>query len=78
LNDSSDHQDHDPTDRPGDSPLVCHCMIVDEATIRRAIASGARTLEAVQDETYASTGCGTCRYDIERLLAEAGYPPEDR
>jgi len=48
-------------------------MVVEADTIRAAIKSGAHTIEAVQDETYASTGCGTCRYDIQGLLRDAGH-----
>ena len=34
-------------------------------------------LEAIQDETYASTGCGTCRFEVQQLLAAAGHPCPD-
>lgn len=59
------------------SPLVCHCMMVEEDKIRAAIEAGAHTIEAVQDETYASTGCGTCRYEVQALLREAGHETPD-
>ncbi len=58
-----------------DSPLVCFCMIVDEATIRRAIDAGAHSVEELQNATYACTGCGTCRYDLMRLLDDRAQPP---
>lgn len=53
-----------------DSELVCYCMRVREATLRRAIAAGVRSVEALGDLTRAGTGCGTCRSDLIRLLRE--------
>ncbi|MBI3543109.1 MAG: (2Fe-2S)-binding protein [Deltaproteobacteria bacterium] len=50
--------------------LVCFCHGVLEAEIRRAIAEGARTVADVQAKTRASTGCGGCQPEVERLLAE--------
>ena len=76
----SEHESPDQPTSPGpdDNPVVCHCMVIEEATIKAAIQAGAHTLEAVQDETYANTGCGTCRLDVQRLLAAAGHPcPEE-
>jgi len=49
-------------------------MVVEEATIQAAIQAGAHTLEAIQDVTFANTGCGTCRLDVQQLLAAAGHP----
>ncbi len=59
---------------PGDeeTPKVCYCMQVHEATLRRAIESGARSIRDLQDMTRAGTGCGTCRTDLQALLDEAG------
>ena len=59
-------------DRPtGDSPTVCHCMLVDRATIRTAIDAGAGSIAEIQDVTRACLGCGTCRFDLYELLAGA-------
>lgn len=49
---------------------ICFCHAVSEATIREAIRNGARTLEQVQTQTKASTGCGGCTCEVERLLEE--------
>ncbi|MBK8976658.1 MAG: (2Fe-2S)-binding protein [Planctomycetes bacterium] len=52
------------------SPRICYCRDVDEAAIRAAIRAGAGDVDAVADRTGATTGCGTCRFDIEQLLAD--------
>jgi NAD(P)H-nitrite reductase large subunit len=51
--------------------LVCFCHGVLEAEIRQAIADGATTLAEIQAKTRASTGCGGCMPEVERLLAAA-------
>ena len=59
-------------------PRVCYCLDVDEATIERAIRAGAHTVDAVRDATGASSGCGTCRFDVEEILTRVlGHPPAD-
>lgn len=49
--------------------VVCFCNDVDYATIRKAMINGARTLEEVQEMTGASTVCGSCAEEIEKILA---------
>lgn len=49
---------------------VCFCHGVLEDEIRKAIAQGAKTLLDVQKATRASTGCGGCTPEVERILAE--------
>ena len=67
-------QSPDPKDQESDEDsLICHCMLVEKNRILQAIAGGAHTLEAIQDATYASTGCGTCRYDVQNLLRQCGH-----
>jgi bacterioferritin-associated ferredoxin len=46
-------------------------MLVDRATIRTAIDAGAGSIAEIQDVTRACLGCGTCRFDLYELLAEA-------
>ncbi len=60
----------DPTDPDPPSQRICYCRDVDELTIRRAIRAGADSVERLAEATGASTGCGTCRYDLEKLLDE--------
>ena len=51
--------------------FVCCCIGVTDRTIREAIAAGAQTTEAVSACTKAGTRCGSCRPEIEEMLAEA-------
>ncbi len=51
-------------------PLVCFCHCVPEAVIREAIRAGARTIEKIQAETQASTGCGGCHDEVQAILAD--------
>ncbi len=51
-----------------DDCLVCFCHQVTVAEVKAAIAKGAKTVSAIQDETLASTGCGGCRVDVEMIL----------
>lgn len=53
----------DPTD------LVCSCNAVSADAIRHAVAAGADSVVSVARATRATTGCGSCRGDVERLLA---------
>jgi bacterioferritin-associated ferredoxin len=46
-------------------------MLVGLATIRTAIDAGAESIAEIQNVTRACLGCGTCRFDLYELLAEA-------
>jgi len=49
--------------------LVCSCQVVSAGDIRSAIAEfSLTTVEGVSERTGASTGCGGCRPDVEKLL----------
>jgi bacterioferritin-associated ferredoxin len=54
---------------PIDDPETCHCRKIPTATVDEAIVLGAHTPEKVTNWTLASTGCGTCRPDVEKLIA---------
>jgi NifU-like protein len=57
-------------------PLLCRCHGIPEETVRQSIAvMGLEEVQAVVDATGAGTGCGSCRADIPRLLAEAKGAP---
>jgi assimilatory nitrate reductase catalytic subunit len=56
------------------SPLVCACRGVRASKITAAAASGAHSLDAIAETTGAGAGCGSCRPQIARLLAEAASP----
>lgn len=62
-------------------PLLCRCHGIPEETVRQSIqVMGLEEAQAVVDATGAGTGCGSCRSDIPRLIAEAkggpAKPPE--
>jgi ferredoxin-nitrate reductase len=49
--------------------LICSCQVVSSSEIRAAIAEfSLDTVEGVSERTGASTGCGGCRPDVEKLL----------
>jgi bacterioferritin-associated ferredoxin len=47
---------------------VCHCRSVSCRTIDQAIVSGAHTTEIVSRQTSASTACGTCRPEVQKMI----------
>ena len=63
-------------------PLLCRCHGITEETVRQSIqVMGLTEVQAVVDATGAGTGCGSCRSDIPRLLADKDAPaktPEPR
>ncbi|WP_226344519.1 (2Fe-2S)-binding protein [Agilicoccus flavus] len=57
--------------------IVCHCRVVRDSDVGRAIASGARTLAAVCGRTGAGQTCGGCVLGVRRCMegyAEAPSP----
>jgi bacterioferritin-associated ferredoxin len=48
---------------------VCHCRNVTLEAIEQALFLGAHTPEMISKWTSASTACGTCRSDVEKILA---------
>ena len=52
--------------------ILCHCRVVNDRTIRAAIAQGALDVEAVAAVCGAGRECGGCVPGIERLLEAAG------
>lgn len=49
--------------------IICQCNNVDYITIRKAMINGARTLSEIEEMTGASTSCGRCKEEIEKILA---------
>jgi len=49
--------------------IICNCQNVTSGMIKEAVIAGANTLEEVQGATGASTVCGACLEDVERLVA---------
>lgn len=51
-----------------DTALICNCNGVTKAEIVEAVLGGARSFRAVCDATRASTGCGSCRPEVQAIL----------
>lgn len=51
---------------------ICLCEGVNEETVRRVIADGARDPDTVSRCSGAGTGCGGCYPELCRLLEESG------
>lgn len=47
---------------------LCHCRAIPAEDVDQAIIAGAHTPEQVSRQTSASTACGTCRPDVEKIL----------
>ena len=66
-----------------DAARICDCNGVSKAQIIEAVLSGARSVQAVCDVTRASTGCGSCRPEVEAIVTlacrgiETPAAPED-
>jgi bacterioferritin-associated ferredoxin len=48
---------------------LCHCRKIPALKIDQAVVLGAHTPEKVKAWTSAGSGCGTCRPDVERVIA---------
>lgn len=59
--------------QPNPMALICHCAVVTSTTIRRAVADGADTPDAVAERCGAGGGCGGCVPMIEAMLEAAGH-----
>ncbi len=58
---------------PSESGVVCSCASVTREQIEQAIAAGGlERVTAVAQATGATTGCGGCRTEVERILATRG------
>lgn len=66
-----------------DTARICDCNDVSKARIIEAVLGGARSVQAVCDITRASTGCGSCRPEVEAIVTlacrglETTVVPED-
>lgn len=48
---------------------LCHCRAIRTHVVDQAILLGAHTPEVVTRRTSASSACGTCRPDVEKIIA---------
>lgn len=56
--------------------IVCKCKAIPYRTIRKAIQSGAITIEKIRIQTKANTGCGkSCTEKILRMIEK--YRPDN-
>lgn len=55
--------------QPDPGRTLCACMNVGINTVQRAIDAGATTTDAVGIATCAGTNCGSCKLEIQALLA---------
>jgi NAD(P)H-nitrite reductase large subunit len=56
-------------DRMPDAARVCDCNGVSKAQIVEAVLGGARSLQTVCALTRAGTGCGSCKPEVQAILA---------
>jgi assimilatory nitrate reductase catalytic subunit len=68
---------------PGGGPdaprarTVCSCVgTTDRQIVEFVGRTGERRLDAVQAALSCGTGCGSCRIEVARLVADAPHPPE--
>lgn len=55
-------------DFPYKDEEICHCRTVATHLVDQAVIAGAHTPEAVSRLTSASTACGTCRPDVQKVI----------
>jgi bacterioferritin-associated ferredoxin len=53
---------------PLSDPELCHCRKIPAQVVDQAIVLGAHSPEQVTRWTRASSGCGTCRPDVVKLI----------
>lgn len=47
---------------------LCHCRMVPTHAVDQAVIAGAHTPEIVTRQTSASTACGTCRPEVQKII----------
>ena len=50
--------------------IICHCQVVNDQQVARALDAGARTIGQVCGATGAGKNCGSCVFTLKRLLCE--------
>ena len=53
-----------------DDRIICACQGIDVATIKKAIAEGAETVDDIMESTGAGTVCGACIDEIAEIIEE--------
>ena len=57
--------------------IVCHCSVVSDASISRAMDTGAQTLATVCRSTGAGRDCGGCVFSVKRVMGQHPGPQTD-
>ncbi len=52
-------------------PLVCQCFQVRQKTINQAINRGCRDAESLGHELHCGTKCGSCKPELQQLIAQS-------
>lgn len=47
---------------------LCHCRTVEAHVVDQAVIAGAHSTEVVSRQTSASTACGTCRPEVQKII----------
>jgi bacterioferritin-associated ferredoxin len=50
--------------------IFCHCAVVGDREVARAVDAGADTVAAVCRATGAGQQCGTCIFSVRRVLCD--------
>ncbi len=50
--------------------IFCHCAVVGEADVARAVDAGARTVAQVCKATGAGQQCGSCVFSVRRVVCQ--------
>ncbi len=58
------------SEKDKENRTICFCHDVSYARIVAAIRAGAKSLQDIQLETCASTGCGGCEYEVREILEQ--------
>ena len=56
--------------------IVCHCRVVNDDAVGRAIDQGAHTVSQICGATGAGRDCGSCVFTLKRLLCQHGEQVE--
>ncbi len=54
---------------PPEERTICFCHHVSQARLKEAIQKGCHSIEAIQSQTGASTGCGGCEMEVQEILS---------
>jgi NAD(P)H-nitrite reductase large subunit len=59
-----------PPNRTPKEPPICCCTGTTQTKIEQLIANGVNTMQGIANATGATTGCGSCDYEIMSLLTQ--------